>query len=328
MSSPKAAPRAAVPKIPAAVLADLLSPARAEASRRNGAKSRGPKTPEGKARSAQNALKHDLRAEKFVVVHGENAQEFRALETALAGELAPDGTLQGLLAGRIARAAWRLERAERIEAELFERHAYDNANLGLALIRDGNGTRSFDTLLRYRGAALAELWRALRLLKALQAEAAPRPHEVRGVPASAPPGCRENPNEPQASRNPGEIAAVPAADQPEAGDLPSRPDTDAAGVCEAGHGSTRPGACLRALGLRKVPIEPECRKNPRESAPDAPAQEVQVAGGAAPMAGAGVHAQGTLRETLPRRARPAMALPWQAMPAETHRSARARATGA
>ena len=59
---------------------------------------------------------------------------------------------------------------------------WDNAGLGIALIRDGNGTRSFDTLLRYRGAAMAEFWRALKTLKALQAEqarsaaaAAPRP---------------------------------------------------------------------------------------------------------------------------------------------------------
>jgi hypothetical protein len=239
-----------------------------------------------------------------VVVRGENAQEFRALETALAGELAPDGTLQSLLAGRIARAAWRLERAERIEAELFEHHADRDGNLGLALIRDGHGSRAFDTLLRYRGTALAELWRALRLLKALQAEAASRAHEVRGVPASAPPACRENPNEPEASRDPGEIAAVPAADQPDAGDLPSRPDTDAAGVCGAEHGSTRPGAFLRAPGLRKVPIEPECRKNTRESAPDAPAQEVQVAGGSAPMAGAGGACAGHAEEgaALPRPA--------------------------
>ena len=39
------------------------------------------------------------------------------------------------------------------------------------MIRDCNGARSFDTLLRYRGGTLAELWRALRTLKALQAEA-------------------------------------------------------------------------------------------------------------------------------------------------------------
>ena len=111
-----------------------LAGARAAASRSNGAgllgrgqplgpgaKSRGPRTPEGKARSAQNALKHGLRAQKFLVVGNERPREFDALEAALVDELAPEGTLQGLLAGRIARAAWRLERAERIEAELFAR---------------------------------------------------------------------------------------------------------------------------------------------------------------------------------------------------------------
>ena len=46
MSSVGAASRAAVP----------VSNARAEASRKNGARSRGPKTALGKARSAQNAL--------------------------------------------------------------------------------------------------------------------------------------------------------------------------------------------------------------------------------------------------------------------------------
>ena len=86
------------------------------------------------------------------MVAGESAQAFAALESALADELAPDGALQSLLAARIARAAWRLERAERaerIEGELFDHHIDSDGNLGLALIRDGNGSGAFGTLLRY-----------------------------------------------------------------------------------------------------------------------------------------------------------------------------------
>jgi hypothetical protein len=149
-----------------------LSNARAEASRRNGAKSRGPKTLEGKARSAQNALKHGLRAQKYVVLPEEDATEFAELEAAMIEELAPVGALQTVLARRVAVAAWRLARADRIEVELFAERRFANGSLGNAVIRDGNGTRSFETLLRYRGAAMAEFWRALRTLKALQAEQA------------------------------------------------------------------------------------------------------------------------------------------------------------
>jgi hypothetical protein len=84
MSSIGAAPRAAVP----------VSSARAEASRRNGAKSRGPKTAEGKARSAQNALKHGMRARKYLLLPEEDADEFAALEAAMIEELAPVGALR------------------------------------------------------------------------------------------------------------------------------------------------------------------------------------------------------------------------------------------
>jgi hypothetical protein len=66
MSSAGAASHAAVP----------VSNARAEASRRNGDRWRGPKTPEGRARAAQNALKHGLRAQKYVLFPAEDAAEF------------------------------------------------------------------------------------------------------------------------------------------------------------------------------------------------------------------------------------------------------------
>jgi hypothetical protein len=239
-----------------------LAAARAAASRRNGAKSRGPKTPEGKERSSQNALKHGLRARKFALVDGESAQEFEALEAALLSELAPEGALPSVLAARIARAAWRLERAERIEAELFGHYLRGERNLGVALIRDGNGARAFDTLLRYRGATLAELWRALRLFKALKAEpaASMAPRAMRGAPepqADAAPD--EQPIEPEARRIP-DIATLPPADQPEAEDLPDLNDAEHAAPNPAEprenppvrHGSVR----------RENPKEPETRRNP------------------------------------------------------------------
>ena len=144
----------------------------ARASRKNGAKSRGPRTSQGKARASRNALKHGLRAGKHVLLPDEDSDEFEALELALFEELAPEGALQGLLAGRIARAAWRLARAERIEVEMFAERHYPGAGPGLAIIRDGNSTRSFETLLRYRGAALAEFTRCLRTLQGLQAKPA------------------------------------------------------------------------------------------------------------------------------------------------------------
>ena len=113
-----------------------------------------------------------MRAQKHLVLPDEDAAEFAGLEAALVEELAPVGALQAVLARRVAVAAWRLARADKIEAELFEERRSASGGLGLALIRDGNGARSFETLLRYRGAAMAEFWRALRTLKALQAEQA------------------------------------------------------------------------------------------------------------------------------------------------------------
>ena len=127
-----------------------------------------------------------MRAQKYVLLPQEDAAAFAALETAILAELAPEGVLQTLLARRVAVAAWRLERADRMEAEVLEFRSYEAPMPGrclprltgpqrrLALIRDGNATRRFDTLMRYRSAAMAEFWRALKTLKALQAEDAGR----------------------------------------------------------------------------------------------------------------------------------------------------------
>jgi hypothetical protein len=224
-----------------------LSPARAAASRRNGARSRGPKTPAGKARSAQNALKHGMRAQQCIVLPGERASAFEAFAAALLADLAPQGALQTVLAQRIVAASWRLARAERLEAELFCEARLDDASPGLALalavIRDGRGAGAFATLLRYRGSASAELWRALRTLKALQAEQAQATPSRRARPQSEAdparaartvvPGGRaalssKPPIEPKGRTNPGETACF---DAPGAAARPA----SSAGACAGRH---------------------------------------------------------------------------------------------
>jgi hypothetical protein len=241
MSSAGAAPRAAVP----------VSDARAEASRKNGAKSRGPKTPEGKARSSPNALKHGMRAEKYVVLPEEDAGEFADLQAALIEELAPVGALQTVLARRVAVAAWRLARADRIEVELFAERGYGAAGAAVALIRDGNGTRSFETLLRYRGAAMAEFWRALRTLKALQAEQVAEAGPSLEQPAGTALGLEARPS--------GGITPRRRPNEPGPRDTP----------CEtAGSGTTEPELphTLHESPGRWTPNEPEPPCTPREPA--------------------------------------------------------------
>jgi hypothetical protein len=68
------------------------------------------------------------------------------------------------------------------------------------MIRDCNGRRAFDTLRRYRGTTLAELWRSLRTLEALQADAAAQQaaevaaqQEAAALPGEAKLKCRSNP---------------------------------------------------------------------------------------------------------------------------------------
>jgi hypothetical protein len=249
-----------------------LPSARAEASRRNGAKSRGPKTGEGKARAAQNALKHGLRAQKYVVLPSEDAAEFGALEAALIEELAPEGALQSVLAQRVVAATWRLERAERLEAELFAHNHLAGRSLGHALIRDGNGARSFDTLLRYRGGTLAELWRALRTLKALQAEARACAAAAAEAPVPAPTRLAAIASAPAATvRDPAPALTAPP-DEPER--RGNAGDSDRAGDrADAGDTSPAPAWLPPPLpapagpALAAQPIEPEPRGHPGDSAP-------------------------------------------------------------
>ncbi|HXM45183.1 MAG TPA: hypothetical protein VN924_28350 [Bryobacteraceae bacterium] len=92
---------------------------RIRASRANGARSRGPRTAGGKARSSQNAIRHGLLA-KCVVMAGESSPGFDALLYQHQARFAPaDGVDQGYVE-EMAAATWRIRRAWAMETRLFD----------------------------------------------------------------------------------------------------------------------------------------------------------------------------------------------------------------
>ena len=98
---------------------DSTISARALASRRNGARSRGPRSAAGKARVSRNALKHGLAARHLVLLDDEDYVRFAAFEAAIRAELVPTGALEADIVARIVAAARRARRADRMGMALM-----------------------------------------------------------------------------------------------------------------------------------------------------------------------------------------------------------------
>jgi len=97
----------------------MTSQKQIKANRQNAKKSTGPKTPEGKAKSAQNATTHGLTA-SHDVIKGESQEQFDAHKQAFLDVLSPQNAVEDFLAGRVVSLAWRLKRAERIQNMLVD----------------------------------------------------------------------------------------------------------------------------------------------------------------------------------------------------------------
>ncbi|MBN2563451.1 MAG: hypothetical protein JXQ75_21230 [Phycisphaerae bacterium] len=158
----------------------MTSDKQAEANRRNAQKSTGPKTPEGKAICSQNAVKHGLLS-RDALLPAESEDAFLEFAKGMRADLKPVGPLESMLVDRVISSAWRLGRAVAVEGDMFKRTCEDRTygplgDIGDAFMvrgRIGNaftGDRAFANLSRYETAIERGLFRALKELRALQAE--------------------------------------------------------------------------------------------------------------------------------------------------------------
>ena len=77
----------------------------------------GPNTPEGKARSAMNAVKHGLRAREFCLLPEEDPEEWRQHVHDLMDGYRPVDATEEKLVTAIAATMWKEIRADRFDAE-------------------------------------------------------------------------------------------------------------------------------------------------------------------------------------------------------------------
>jgi hypothetical protein len=82
----------------------MASLAQITANRANAAHSTGPRTPEGKARSASNAIRHGLTAATLIVRDDEH-DAFESLRSSLIEELAPVGAIETVVFNELLHAS-------------------------------------------------------------------------------------------------------------------------------------------------------------------------------------------------------------------------------
>lgn len=130
----------------------------------------GPKTLEGKNSISQNAFKHGLRSQSLVVqplVFTETQDEYNSLHQGLVASIKPQSTFEDFCVHNIAKAIFRLRRADNLEASLFNTYKpymeiFDQADTTRINIRE---PELLDLIIRYRTSLNNEVTRAMNTLQ-------------------------------------------------------------------------------------------------------------------------------------------------------------------
>jgi len=191
----------------------MSSRKKSKAARINGAKSKGPVTPEGRARSSQNALRHGLSSAVVVLPH-EDRSLFEHLRDSYMESFQPTDQPQHDLVETMAAARWRLNRLQEIEAKLLEKEMVLRAKAiakeltemteveKLAWVFDNlaNNGKSLAMLVRYEGSLNRTYERAFKQLQQLQKPVAQPPAresaQIQNEPNEQPVPAAQPQNEP------------------------------------------------------------------------------------------------------------------------------------
>jgi len=133
------------------------SPERLAANAANAQHSTGPRTPEGRARSSQNARTHGLTA-RDVLIAPDEREEFEQLLNDYQMDVQPQGAAQQSLFDDLVAAAWDLRRIRRMQV----RACSDTTRTAEQLEKE------LDRLVRYKTCIERTFHRSLKELKALQ----------------------------------------------------------------------------------------------------------------------------------------------------------------
>ena len=189
------------------------------ASRANGALSRGPKTPEGKAVSSRNAIRHGLLA-NIIVLEEEPSDAFQELCEAYDCRFEPRDEVEAAMVQEMVANYWRMRRAWAIENRYFDTAmavqdgpcTTDRLMTAFSSLADSN---RLDLLHRYETRLHMMFQRAFRNLLTLRKAAPPDPGPPAPPPAAVPASRPATPapvppaaipNEP---KNPNPINAAP-----------------------------------------------------------------------------------------------------------------------
>ena len=155
-----------------------VSDQKAAANQANAQLSTGPRTEEGKARSAQNARTHGL-SSRELFIRDDEREEWGRFRADYMDDLQPSGAIELAVFAVIVSAAWNLRRVRILEAEAFASCAdpFD----------DQTTAKKLDRLSRYAKRFENSMFRGIRELRTLQTNRAQRASVLSTVRETIPP---------------------------------------------------------------------------------------------------------------------------------------------